>query len=42
MVTHMREMVEQGYSDQQILELHPEIKKFFGNNEENNPDIEEG
>lgn len=42
MVMHMRKMVEQGYSDQQILELHPEIKKFFGNNEETNPDIEEG
>ena len=42
MVMHMRKMVEQGYSDQQILELHPEIKKFFGNNEETNTDTEEG
>jgi hypothetical protein len=42
MVEHMRKMVEQGYSDQQILELHPEIKKFFGNNEETNTDTEEG
>lgn len=32
MVMHMRKMVEQGYSDQQILELHPEIKNFFDNN----------
>ena len=44
MVMHMRKMVEQGYSDQQILELHPEINNFFDNNEEEttNVDTEEG
>ena len=28
---HMREMVEQGYTDEQIKQLHPEIEKFFSN-----------
>ena len=29
MIKHMREMVSQGYTDEQIMELHPEIKTFF-------------
>ena len=29
MVKHMREMIEQGFTNEQILELHPEIKQFF-------------
>lgn len=32
MVTHMREMIEQGLSNEEILELHPEIARFFGGN----------
>jgi len=32
MIKHMREMVEQGYTNEQIMELHPEIKNFFGDN----------
>ena len=31
LVTHMREMIEQGYTNEQILELHPEMAKFFNN-----------
>ena len=31
MITHMREMVEQGYTDEQIKQLHPEMEKFFSN-----------
>tara|TARA_A100001201_G_scaffold143447_1_gene145143 strand:- start:1908 stop:2891 length:984 start_codon:yes stop_codon:yes gene_type:complete len=31
MIKHMREMVEQGYTDEQIKQLHPEIEKFFSN-----------
>ena len=31
MIEHMRAMVEQGYTDEQIMELHPEISEFFGN-----------
>jgi cytochrome c-type biogenesis protein CcmH/NrfF len=34
MITHMREMLEQGYTNEQILELHPEIAGFFGNNQD--------
>ncbi len=36
MIKHMREMVEQGFTNEQIMELHPEIKNFFngGNNGE--------
>jgi hypothetical protein len=34
MITHMREMLEQGYTNEQILELHPEIANFFGNNQD--------
>jgi len=29
MVEHMKAMVEQGYTTEQILELHPEIQGFF-------------
>tara|TARA_A100001035_G_scaffold273018_1_gene263015 strand:- start:2447 stop:3991 length:1545 start_codon:yes stop_codon:yes gene_type:complete len=29
MITHMREMIEQGYTDEQIKQLHPEIGEFF-------------
>ncbi len=31
MVAHMREMLEQGYSNEQIMELHPEISELFNN-----------
>jgi hypothetical protein len=31
MVEHMRAMVEQGYTNEQIMELHPEISEFFNN-----------
>jgi hypothetical protein len=30
MVAHMREMIEQGMSNEDILNLHPEIARFFG------------
>jgi len=30
MVKHMREMIEQGMTNEEILQLHPEIGKFFG------------
>jgi len=30
MITHMREMIEQGYTNEEIFELHPEIAQFFG------------
>lgn len=33
LVTHMREMVESGYSDQEIMDLHPEIAQLFNNND---------
>ena len=29
MVSHMRSMIEQGYTDEQIKQLHPEIAGFF-------------
>ena len=29
MVKHMREMIEQGYTNEQIIELHPEMASFF-------------
>jgi len=32
LVRHMREMIEQGYSNQQIIELHPELATLFGEN----------
>jgi hypothetical protein len=31
MIAHMREMLEQGYTNEQIMELHPEISQFFNN-----------
>ena len=31
MIKHMRDMVNEGYTDEQILEIHPEIKNFFDN-----------
>ena len=34
MVSHLREMYSQGYTDEQILTLHPELSALFGNNEE--------
>ena len=34
MVSHLREMYSQGYTDEQILALHPELSALFGNNEE--------
>ena len=30
LVTHLREMVEAGYTNEQILELHPELGALFG------------
>jgi hypothetical protein len=32
MIKHMREMIQEGYSNEQIMELHPEIKNYFGDN----------
>lgn len=29
LVAHMREMISQGYTDSQILEMHPELAEFF-------------
>jgi hypothetical protein len=29
LVTHLREMVEQGYTNEQIMTLHPEIAELF-------------
>ena len=29
LVTHMKEMLDQGYTTEQILELHPEISAMF-------------
>ena len=29
LVTHMKEMIEQGYTTEQILQLHPEISRMF-------------
>ncbi len=29
MIKHMREMIEQGYTDDQIKQLHPEIENYF-------------
>jgi cytochrome c-type biogenesis protein CcmH/NrfF len=34
MVKHMREMMQQGLTNEQILDLHPEITDFFTNSEE--------
>ena len=33
MVKHLREMYAQGYTDEQILNLHPEFSGLFGNGE---------
>jgi hypothetical protein len=33
MVSHLREMYSQGYTDEQILALHPELSALFGNGE---------
>ncbi len=38
LVTHMREMIEQGYTNEQIIELHPEMAKYFG--EDNGEDTQ--
>jgi len=31
MVSHLREMVEAGYTDDEIKQLHPELGALFGN-----------
>jgi len=31
MIAHMRAMVQEGYTDEQIKQLHPEISEFFNN-----------
>lgn len=31
LITHMREMMDQGYTNEQIVELHPEMAQFFNN-----------
>ena len=31
MVAHIRDMVNEGYTNEQILEIHPEIAEFFNN-----------
>lgn len=36
LVTHMRQMVEAGYTDQEIMDLHPEIEELFNNGTEDN------
>lgn len=33
LVSHMREMIEQGYTNQQIIDLHPELAGLFGNSD---------
>jgi uncharacterized protein (DUF433 family) len=32
MVGHLREMIEQGLTDDEILELHPELGRLFNQN----------
>jgi len=32
LVSHFREMIQQGYSNEEILELHPELANLFGGN----------
>ena len=32
MVSHLREMIEQGFSNEEILELHPELSRLFNQN----------
>ena len=41
MVMHMRKMIDQGYSDEQIIEIHPEMKSFFDSKVEENGDPEQ-
>tara|TARA_R100001510_G_C7594302_1_gene162990 strand:- start:130 stop:837 length:708 start_codon:yes stop_codon:yes gene_type:complete len=41
MVMHMREMIEQGYTDEQMLELHPELSILFNKEVEENGDPEQ-
>ena len=36
MVAHMRKMIEQGYTDQEILDIHPEMSDFFNQGETSN------
>lgn len=31
LVEHMREMISEGYTNEQIMELHPELARLFGN-----------
>ena len=31
LVAHLREMIQQGYTNEQILQLHPELSGFFNN-----------
>jgi len=33
LVAHMREMISEGYTDEQIKELHPEIAQLFNRGE---------
>jgi hypothetical protein len=33
MIQHMRDMIQEGYTNEQILEIHPEINAFFGDND---------
>lgn len=33
LVKHMREMIEQGFTDEQIKELHPELAELFNRSE---------
>ncbi len=35
LVAHMRNMINEGYTDDQIKELHPEIKNYFNQGEDN-------
>jgi len=38
LVQHLRDMVDTGYTDQEILDLHPEIAEKFNNNDDNGND----
>ena len=38
LVSHLREMVETGYTNQEIMDLHPEIANLFNNNDNNGND----
>jgi hypothetical protein len=37
LVKHMRSMVEEGYTDEQIKQLHPEMEQFFSNDQTQTP-----